>query len=182
MIRNPKMEALIQVAKSQVGTVEEAPNDGAAIRIYQSLIGRAEKEPWCISFIQWCVAVVDRQMQSKTVLYPTESSMLLLAKTPRVARIDKPEPGALVIYQYWQLVNVRGDSDVITQAFKPTSRGHGEIITSVLDDQYMMTVGGNTSSGLGVQREGDGVYERRRSIVATTGNMRIAAFLLPWAG
>jgi hypothetical protein len=44
-----------------------------------------------------------------------------------------------------------------------------------------LSVEGNTSDGTGINRDGDGVYERMRHIVSGAGVMRHLGFLDPWA-
>lgn len=122
-----------------------------------------------MSFVQWCVAQVDDRFKTKTLLYPTESSQELWIKTPHVARIIRPEPGCIAI---WTKYN--GD--------QPTALGHVGIVREVLGQDWFLSVEGNTSPGAGVVREGDGVYLKRRRINQTTGTLRIAGFILPWAG
>jgi hypothetical protein len=159
-------KALVDLAVSQVGINEEGgDNDGSVVRMYQSVIGKAEKESWCVSFVQWCVREVDKKFGSKTVLFPTESSQILWLKTPHIARIQKPEPGAIMI---WTIYNNA----------LPSSRGHVGIIKEVLNTDYVMTIEGNTSIAAG---EPDGVYLKRRRISFLTGSFRTTGFLLPWA-
>ena len=164
-----KQKALILKVKSQIGVHEVGGNNsGAVVEMYQRVIGKAEKEPWCCSFIQWCVREVDKAMSSHTLLYATESTQMLWTKTPQVARLPKPEPGCVVVW-----TKFKGDL--------PLSIGHCGIVVEVLDDDWILTVEGNTSDSTGISREGDGVYMKRRSSRILTGYMRTAGYLLPWA-
>jgi len=164
-----KMKALVDIALSQVGVQEHGGNnDGRVVRMYQDVIGKPEKEPWCVSFIQWCVREIEEKYQIKTVLFPTESSQLLWHKTPKIARVEIPEPGCIVVW-----TKFKGDT--------PLSIGHVGIVKEILPNGWMLTVEGNTSPGDGIQREGDGVFLKRRKVHQTTGYMRTAGFLLPFA-
>lgn len=164
-----KTKALLATAVSQVGVHEHGGNnDGEIVRMYQDVIGKPEKEPWCVSFIQWCVRQVEHKFNSKTILFPTESSQMLWTKTPHAARVATPEPGCIVVW-----TKFKGDT--------PLSIGHVGIVKEVLSDGYMLTIEGNTSPSDGIQREGDGVYLKRRKIHITEGYMRTAGFLLPFA-
>lgn len=163
-----KQLALIQLALTQVGVYELGENSGPIVEMYQSVIGKPEKEPWCVSFVQWCVREVDRKFSSQTVLFPTESSQILWKKTPQIARITTPEPGCIVIWTKFK-------NEL------PLSIGHVGIVKEIIDSNYMITIEGNTSPGDGIQREGDGVYLKRRLIRSTNGYMRLTGFIMPWA-
>lgn len=170
MTLSEKQKMLVQIALSQVGVHEEGGNNsGPIVEMYQRVIGKAEKEPWCVSFVQWCVRQVDEKYKSETILFPTESSQLLWSKTPHVARVTQPELGCVVVWTKY-----KGDT--------PLSIGHVGIVKEIIHDGYMLTVEGNTSPGDGIQREGDGVYVKRRLIHQNHGYMRLAGFLVPWAG
>lgn len=165
---NQKQTELVALATSQVGIHEQGgQNSGPVVEMYQRVIGKAEKEPWCVSFVQWCVREIDQRHGSKTLLFPTESSQLLWIKTPTVARMAKPEPGAIVI---WTMFN----NDL------PLSIGHVGIVKEVLDENFMLTIEGNTASSTQLEREGDGVYLKRRHVSAFSGAMRVTGFLKPW--
>lgn len=158
---------LIETAHSYVGTIEEGINSGPLVELFQKTLAAPHKEPWCVDFAFFCVREVDKKIGSQTILFPTESSQILWLKTPKIARIDYPTPGCLVI---WTKFN--GDS--------PTSVGHVGIVSEIIDSEFMLTIEGNTSPDLGVEREGDGVYLKKRHLKMSSGNMRIAGFLLPW--
>ena len=168
MIVSERLKALVDLATSQVGVHEEGFNDGPVVRMYQSVIGKPEKEPWCVSFVQWCVREIDQKFGSKTILFPTESSQMLWAKTPAFARVQQPEPGCIVIW-----TKFKGEI--------PLSIGHAGIVREIIDANYMLCVEGNTSPADGIQREGDGVFLKRRHIKMMSGTMRVAGFLMPWA-
>lgn len=170
-MKQSKKQELIKLATSFIGVQEEGGNNsGPVVEMFQRVIGRAEKEPWCVSFVQYCVKEIDKRMKTNTVLFPTESSQMLWVKTPKVARIEKPAPGCIVVW-----TSFKND--------KPTAFGHVGIVREVLDKDWMLTVEGNTGpdSGSTIVREGDGVYMKRRRISQKTGTMRTCGFLLPWA-
>lgn len=163
-----KQKALIDLAMTQVGVHEEGgDNSGPVVEMYQRVIGRAEKEPWCVSFIQWCVAEIDQRFGAKSVLYPTESSQMLWLKTVENARVQVPEPGSIVV---WTRFN--GEN--------PMSTGHVGIVREILDSEWMLTVEGNTSDSTGINRDGDGVFLKKRRIKQDKGIMRTTGFLMPW--
>jgi len=166
---DPKLLKLIEVAKSFIGVHESGGNNsGPVVEMFQRVIGKAEKEPWCVSFVQYCVKQVDLAMHSKTLLYPTESSQLLWKSTVKVARLTAPVPGAIVVFTKYH-----GDT--------PLSIGHVGIVTAVNGDT-IVSCEGNTSPATGVARDGDGVFTKTHPTWIKSGYMRTTGYLLPWAG
>src|SRR5882672_5310905 len=160
MIIPEKQQSLIDLAMTQVGVHEEGgDNSGPLVEMYQRVDGKAEKEPWCVSFVQWCVHEIDKKFATKNILFPTESSQMLWLKTDPLARVQVPEPGCIVVWTKY--VN-----DL------PLSVGHVGIIHQILDNEWMLVVEGNTTpqSNLdNIVREGDGhvpdgVYLKKRHI------------------
>lgn len=165
-----KKQELIKLATSLVGVHEEGGNNsGPVVEMFQRVIGRAEKEPWCVSFVMYCVKEIDKKFKANTTLFPTESSQLLWIKTPKMARLNKPEPGCIVVWTAY-----KNDH--------PTSFGHVGIVREILNKDWMLTVEGNTGPDSGsIIRDGDGVYMKRRRISQETGYLRTCGYLLPWA-
>lgn len=172
-----KQQALIDLATSFVGIHEVGgDNDGPMVRMFQSAIGKAEKEPWCVSFVQFCAREIDRELGGKpTGLFATESSQMLWINTPYSFRTAKPEPGCVVVWTKYS-------NDL------PLSIGHVGIVKEVTDDGFMLTIEANTSPQSDLNQvvrnsdgtEADGVYLKRRPVVMTSGYMRITGFLRPW--
>jgi hypothetical protein len=75
--------------------------------------------------------------------------------------------GFLVIYQHWK----NG---------KATWQGHVGSVEGV-EAKSIHTVEGNTGAGDGIQRDGDGVYERSRRL-GGEGNMKQVGFIDPFPG
>lgn len=188
-LKEQKMAALVELAKSQIGVHETGgENSGEIIEMYQRVIGRAEKEPWCIAFIQWCVRQIDLKFGGKTILLPTESSQMLWLKTPTSARIVKPVPGCIVVWTKWTTVSAGPhkpfDPTYVPQPKDiPLSIGHGGIVVDPFQKEgvdFVSTVEGNTSDSAGINRDGDGVFLKSRLEQITTGSMRTTGYLLPW--
>jgi len=160
---------LVDLASSFVGITEEGrDNDGEMVRMFQATLGTVDREPWCLAFVMYCVMELDRRFKSQTILYPTESSQILWLKTPQVARVMFPEPGAIAIWTNY----ING---------KPTSRGHVGIVKSIGPDGFMDTVEGNTK--MPNTRAMDGVlFRRRHALPMATGDFRLTGFLLPFPG
>jgi hypothetical protein len=166
------LEASRWIGVSEVG----GQNKGQLVEMFQkSADDKASKEPWCLAFVLFCVKYVDlianEVMQASTFghkLFVTEHCMTMWNESPRECRLDQPEVGALIFWQYWK------DE-------KPTASGHVGIIKKILDEDHILTVEGNTSAPSDeVVREGDGVFVKRRRIKANNGTMRVKGFLSPW--
>lgn len=163
-----KEKLLIESALSFVGTQEDGDNSGALIQEFQKAVdGKAQKESWCLAFVQYCVKKIDETTGGeKTCLFPTEHVMTLWHKTCPEARLNKPIPGCLVLWQFWK------DG-------QPTSSGHVGIVTQVTLNALITCEGNTSPSGEGIQREGDGVYIKKRSLTGTS-TMKVKGFLAPW--
>jgi hypothetical protein len=172
-----RKKALVDLAVQQVGIHEEGgDNSGPLVEMYQRVMGKPHKEPWCVSFVQWCVREIDKKFNSKTVLFATESSQMLWLKSPETSRVQVPEPGSIVIWTSFNQNNL------------PLSTGHVGIVREILDSEWMLTVEGNTSPTAdldSIVRNGDGslpdgVYLKKRRLRATTGPLRTTGFLAAW--
>ena len=58
-----------------------------------------------------------------------------------------------------------------------TTTGHVERIDSVLKGGWVKTIGFNTSSGTGNQRDGEGVYLRKRNIYHILSRMKVRGLI-----
>jgi len=134
----------------------------------QSWLTKPAHQSWCLDFVQYCVHEVDKKFTSKTILFPTESTHIVWTKTPQNARINVPVPGCLQVWAHYN-----GEH--------PNGLGHIGIVKEVLSHDFVLTIEGNTSPGAGIQREGDGVYIKRRPTKVSTGSMRTLGYLLPWS-
>jgi hypothetical protein len=140
-------EELVALAQSFVGTKEEGMNKGHWVEEFQKAVdGKAVGEPWCCAFVQYCVKQVCARHNMVVPLYQTESCMELWNKTDLAFKTQTPTPGCVVIWQH-------GNG----------YQGHTGFVTGVNPDGQLLTIEGNTSDGSGINREGDGVYERTRS-------------------
>jgi hypothetical protein len=170
-----KRQLLMHEARRWVGVEEQGGNNrGQLVEIFQSSMGRAAQEPWCMAFAQWCLAAVDGvvddvlagvlgQSSSHTQLIKSELCLAVWDKAPPESKSALPLPGYLVIWRHGV-----------------TTAGHTGIVThvSTTGDSFE-TIEGNTSSGIGVSRDGDGIYARTRSM-SGAGEMKVAGFLNPW--
>jgi hypothetical protein len=165
-----KSTKLIEIAKSYIGTKESGgDNKGPQVEEFQKAIGKAESESWCVSFIQYCVKKVDAELGGEANKLSQTELVLKLWNDGKDLRIDKPEPGCLILWEHYK------DG-------KRTGLGHAGIVTSVSrDGATVMTVEGNTSDGSGIERNGDGVYARQRATVSSANStMKVLGFMKPW--
>lgn len=167
--------ALISIAKSYVGVTENGSNNaGEFVRLFQrSVPNTAHGSPWCLHFVHHCIDMAtrlineifddDNEIESK--VHRTGSTMLCFSKTDKTQQIFKPEPGALIFWQKYILD-------------KPSDYGHVGIVLSVLDEQTILTIEGNT--GQGDQRDGEGVCIKTRFYHHKIGDLVFKGFLRVW--
>ncbi len=167
--------ALAWYAKQWVGAKEiGGQNRGQIVEMFQRAVdGKAQGEPWCMAFVQFCLMAIDALCDDLTLtesvrhhVWKAEHCVTVWNLTPKACRHTKPQVGDLAI---WQMYDAEG---------KPTTSGHTGIVEKVLDEQNFGTVEGNT--GVGNQREGDGVALKNRNTQGM-GNLRLLGFLRPWA-
>lgn len=174
-----KCSMLVKEAEKWVGVKERGHNKGPEVEMFQKEVdGKAQGEPWCMSFVQFCINQVDRDFK-KTYpdanrypnwLYKTEHCLNCWNRTATEARINHDlHPGSVIIWQHFK-------------NNKATSAGHVGIIRKVLANGDVETIEGNTKHRSGsVVREGDGVFIMKRRL-SYSGSFRIKGFLKPWDG
>lgn len=151
---------VVYAAKSLVGIYEKAYNSGELVELLQDTIGIPEKESWCMSALQSCVAYAEYKTGIKSYLYPTEHCLTALKNHPKDKILDKPEFGCAVIWQHGS-----------------TSNGHTGVFEKMFNDKIMVTYEGNTSaSNTTVESNGD-VFDRKLRSMSTIGDMKIVGFL-----
>ena len=154
---NP-VKMLILTAQACLGIAERGKdNCGEMVELFQSTIGRAEQEPWCMAFLQSCVAYIE-SFGFTSDLFPSEHCLTVWVNS-KCRRPVEPVPGDMVIYRL-------GD----------TTKGHAELITAVFP-LSLATIGGNTGAPNDeIERNGDGVYSKIR-VRGGTFKMREVGFL-----
>jgi len=163
-----KNRVLLTEARRWVGFREVGGNNlGQLVSHFQSTIGSAVGEPWCMSFVQSCCYWTDQYVGGRShILFPSELCMDVWLRTPKIQRMDVPFEGAIVIWNY-----------------KGTKQGHTGIVMSYnARDQKIMTIEGNTGdSERRVIREGDGVFIKQRSTQRSgASSLQILGYLNPW--
>lgn len=166
-----KKAILISEVKRWVGVTEIGKdNKGQLVEIWQKYVDeKAQEESWCMAFVQYHINWVDvllYQVEGNTnftKIFKSEHCLTVWNKTPAEYRSKIPYPGYIAI---WQKEN--------------SSSGHTGVVISINPDQKTFkTIEGNTGPGVGVVRNGDGVYEKSRSMDGA-GQMRLLGFINPW--
>lgn len=169
-----KNRLLVHEAQRWIGIKEWGNNQGPMVERFQKAVdGRAVGEPWCMAFVQYCISEVDalfaecfsEEQCSASGIYRSEH-VLTTFNNSKACQISSPEPGSIICWQMWD-------------GNRPTSSGHTGIVVKVLAPDRVYCVEGNTKDDQGVNREGDGVYLKERTIL-DSGRMRVKGFLRAW--
>lgn len=146
----PLAERSLMWARSQVGVRERGgPNRGPEVEGYLAAAGLGGGHAWCAAFVLWCVtrAGADR------------------ARLPRSAAAVRSWFSVALRVDAVRQVPRRGD---LFFWLDEDGRGHIGFVAEVdLDGRRIRTIEGNTDAARG-SRDGDGVYERWRSLRSFT--------------
>jgi hypothetical protein len=160
-IKNKDARTLFRLAaECCVGIKESSHNAGPMVELIQKTVGGADKEPWCMGFVQTCLAYAEKKTGIKSPVAVSEHCLTVWNNTPKNMRVKNiPAPGAIIIWRHGT-----------------TQAGHTGLVLG-WQSSKMDTVEGNTGSGN--MREGDGVYFKNRSTTAN-GKMKVVGFLKPF--
>ena len=164
-----KVDSFIKKAEKFIGVTEKGgDNSGPEVEMFQKAVDdKAQKEAWCLAFVQHCAKETDKEIPGNpNKLVKTEHCMTLWNKAPKECKLDKPEIGSVMLWQYFK------DG-------KATTSGHAGIVTAINADGTVDTIEGNTGPGKDVVREGDGVYRKRRAIKGSPA-MQVKGWVKPW--
>ncbi|MBD2769708.1 CHAP domain-containing protein [Hymenobacter sp. BT664] len=118
-------------------------NRGPKIKVYLASSGNVEGQPWCGAFVCWCLKVLGLKVPAGAGAaanwFPPER--VIYRRGGAMKR--KPKTGDCVGFIYGSRI------------------GHVGFVDRWTDD-FAITVEGNTGSGHGITREGDGVHKMRR--------------------
>lgn len=149
---------------SQVGIKEATGhNDGERVESYLASVGLSKGNPYCAAGQYWCFSEAAKLLSFCNCMIPiyrTGSTYLMFNKAKQVGKkvSYKPQKNDLL---FWIL----------------TTTGHVERIDSVLKGGWVKTIGFNTSSGTGNQRDGEGVYLRKRNIYHILSRMKVRGLI-----
>lgn len=149
-------------AESCVGIHESGGNNkGPMVELIQETIGKAEREPWCMAFVQTCLAYAELKTGVISPIHPSEGCLDVWEKTTLNKRVRvSPLKYAIVIFQH-----------------EGTSKGHTGIVIEPVKDSHVLSVEGNTNKD--GSRDGDGVFLKRRDWIRN-GDLRTLGFLKPF--
>jgi hypothetical protein len=170
MIVEPAMRRLLLTneARRWVGIQEVGGNNrGQIVEMFLRTSGLPPGSPWCLAFAQDCISRAD---QIATLFGDTDGHR----KVPTGAhcltfwnesspefRTPLPRPGSIVIWRH-----------------KGGAAGHAGVVVEALGSAFR-SVEGNTSPGVGVNRDGDGVFLKSHSL-EPSGQLELMGFVHPW--
>lgn len=137
-------------------------NKGFKVGLIQSVIGEetetGDGQPWCMSFVQNCVAFVEDYLQKESGLLDSEHCMSTLRHAKdNYLLLEKPKLGCIIVWEH-------GNTD----------QGHTGIVVELRGLTELATIEGNT--GDRSFRDGDGVFLRNRSRYQD-GDMIVRGFI-----
>lgn len=171
MIKQKKYFLVLE-ARRWVGMTEVGGNNkGQLVEMWQKSVDNvAMQESWCMAFVQAMLMWTDRvfwdvhHVKPFTHVFKSEHCMTVWNKTPKEFRSSIPVVGSIAIW------NKKG-----------TAQGHTGIVSAALPSaRKFLCIEGNTGPGDGVEREGQGVFEKSRSTDGA-GEMELLGFIVPWA-
>jgi hypothetical protein len=151
-----------QIMMNQVGLVEKTgKNDGAHITLYMNscYLSGKKQYAYCAAGQSWCLSRAAIILQ---LPYP-------FSKHSAVANFYYEDAVAIGVLDTISAVSI---DDLIIWKHRTGRTGHIERIIST--DKGIFTVGFNTSNGkTGSQREGNGIFIRKRNLNSPLGRMRL---------
>jgi hypothetical protein len=144
---------MVAIARAFVGVQEQGHNGGKIVEAFQTIVGDAEGEPWCMSFIQACLALWEARTGRISIFPVTEHCQTAANRAKKLGlerHIKKIVPGDIVIWR--RVDSTMGHAEIVVEAVI-SQVGEGKLVD-------LLTVGGNT--GAHDPREGDGVYLKAR--------------------
>jgi len=161
---DPQLE-LLEEARKWLGIHEKKGSPSESVDVFRRAVdGVAGGESWCAAFVQYCCAAVAGRTKSHMSIPPSELCSYIWDKTPIKYRLEKPAPGALIVWNY-----------------PGTIKGHIGIVEEIGEQgRILWTIEGNTRApGDGGSREGTGVYRKMRTHLSSQ-NMTLLGYLKPF--
>lgn len=141
---NETRNKLIQLLDTQTGVRETSPNRGIEVDAYLLSVGTRPPAPWCGAFVGYNLTKlgITNPNSAWSPNYAQPKDIIWTYPRPTT----KPLPGDVVTFYFQSLGRV----------------GHVGFYLKTDPDGYFITIEGNTGAGI-LNREGDGVYKRKRS-------------------
>lgn len=153
---------------STIGVREVGGNNrGPLVELFQTTLGNAEREPWCMSLVQSALAYAELRSGKLSPIAASEHCLTVWNETPKSQHVEAlPVPGAIIIWRHGT-----------------TQNGHTGCTISEVAHGKFFAVEGNTESGLTnaghIERDGGGCYETSRNLIGA-GSMKVFGFLKPF--
>ena len=143
-------------ANSVIGVIEATgKNDGSIIEQMQKVGGGYKGLPYCYYYQYWCFWKAKQELDSECKKY--------IIPIPKSGSSQAPYTYALANGKKVKYEARKHDLIIWKSAKNWT--GHIERVKEVLNNGWVETYAGNTSNGLsGDQREGNGIFLRKRNI------------------
>jgi hypothetical protein len=152
---------IIDWAESYLGVKEEGNNKGVDIERFQRIVdGVANMEAWCMCFCQAAASDVSISLGVDSPLYKSEGCVEVWNNTNKKYQTPMPSKGSIMIHKEYT-----------------SWRGHAGIVSDPKSYEFFDTIEGNTNDG--GEREGDGVYRKKRSMRGTSNRMVLGFIDLP---
>lgn len=156
-------------------------NKGELVSLFQKAVdGKAKGEAWCMAWVMFCALEVDSIYEKclaeplmdssiPMMLFKAEHCLTVWNRSPPEAKIFNPAPGDIIIWQFYK----NGLA---------SASGHVGIVKKIIDADKLITIEGNTSSLVpGIDRDGNGIYEKiRRYKTNSKDTMQVKGFLRLW--
>ena len=162
-VQTPSAFVALAAARSMLG-VTESGRPGLVGWIRRTLAPDTE-QPWCMDFVQTCIAYAEAK---SGVLSPIPASQ---------GGVDTWKQSAAQ-HRFASLANPPQAGDIILWQERGSNEGHCGLIVS-LDSLMYSTIEGNTSDTQMIDRNGRGVYAKRRARGGTR-TFRELGFLRPF--
>lgn len=141
----------LEIARTQLGVHEATGhNDGEAVESYLRSVGLGKGYAWCQAFVYWCYNQAAKELGVTNPLAKT-AGVLNHWNTTKGKKVITPQTGDVFIMDFGK------------------GLGHTGLVKEVRGGM-IITIEGNTNDAN--SREGDGVYERIRSISSCKGFIR----------
>lgn len=163
LVVTPPSELFQMAYAALEGIREDGKNAGKEVEMIQYSVGLSPGDAWCMAAAQCAIRFVELTLGITSPVASGGHCLTVARQSPPNVIMNSPMQGDLIIYQH-------GDTD----------NGHVEGIMEIYSDKFAFTMGANTSSGPGINRDGDGVFFRMRSLKFPEGNMKIYCFIRPF--
>jgi hypothetical protein len=151
--RNIGLMAL-EIAKTQLYVRElTGKNDGTEVEMYLHEVGLSKGSPWCQAFVFWCFMKAAQRLERLNPVFCTGGVLDCLN--------HERKEGTLIVHD-----PMPGDQGIM-------DFGHGHGHTFIVEERHfnrVFSIEGNTNND--GSRDGDGVYERNRTVAACKAYIR----------